>query len=133
MRLDPSDVPPNTSVTRKPGQANNAYIFPGMVLGIVATKIHPVTESDFIVAAEALSENVPDEELCQGNLFPPWSKIRSVSYAIANHVAHNAFRQGRCWLNRCNGPGGLKEEDIDEIVLHTANYPDPLPARSMKP
>lgn len=52
LKLDPSDVEPNTPLERRPGQANNSYIFPGISLGIVGAKIQPVTEEDFIVAAE---------------------------------------------------------------------------------
>ncbi|VDM30520.1 unnamed protein product [Hydatigera taeniaeformis] len=126
LTLDASDVPPNTSLARKPGQANNAYIFPGLVLGISSTNIHPVTEEDFIVAAETLSENVDDADLCQGSLYPPWDKIRCVSLAIARQVAHRAFQQNRVWLNRCQGKeGGLQEEDIDGAILKMASYPDP--------
>ncbi|KAL5970722.1 NADP-dependent malic enzyme, partial [Taenia solium] len=126
LTLDVADVPPNTSLTRKPGQANNAYIFPGLVLGISSTNIHPVTEEDFIVAAETLSENVDEADLCQGNLYPPWDKIRCVSLAIARQVAHRAFSQNRVWLNRCLGQEGrLQEEDIDAAILKMASYPDP--------
>ncbi|KAH9277607.1 NADP-dependent malic enzyme [Echinococcus granulosus] len=126
LTLDASEVPPNMSLSRKPGQANNAYIFPGLVLGISSANIHPVTEEDFIVAAEALSENVDEADLCQGSLYPPWDKIRGVSLAIARQVAHRAFAQNRVWLKRCDGQeGGLREEDIDAAILKMASYPDP--------
>lgn len=55
VNLDPKDVPPHTSTHRVPGQANNAYIFPGLVLAITALRIHPVTDEDFITAAEVPS------------------------------------------------------------------------------
>ncbi len=67
-----------------------------------------------------------DVDICLGSLFPPWEKIRCVSYAIARQVCHHAFRQERCWLNRCNGKGGLTEDDIDLVVQKMASYPDPL-------
>lgn len=67
-----------------------------------------------------------EADLCQGNLYPSWEKIRCVSLAIARQVAHRAFSQNRVWLNRCLGQEGrLQEEDIDAAILKMASYPDP--------
>ncbi|BHF81819.1 NADP-dependent malic enzyme [Sparganum proliferum] len=125
VNLEASEAPRHASTYRKPGQANNSYIFPGLVLAISALRIQPVTDEDFISAAETLSENVSDEDLCLGSLYPPLNKIRCVSYAIARQVGHVAFKQDRCWLKRSEG--GLKKEEIDGIIKAMSSYPDPIP------
>lgn len=130
VNLEPGEAPRHSSTYHKPGQANNAYIFPGLLLAISSLRIQPVTDEDFISAAETLSENVSDEELCLGCLYPPLNKIRCVSYAIARQVGHVAFREGRCWLKRSEG--GLKKEEIDDIIKSMSSYPDPIPASQLR-
>ena len=76
------------------GQGNNAYVFPGVALGIIASKSSRVTDDMFMIAAQTLSKLVSDEMLAQGTVFPPLSDIRKVSFEIAKAVAKEAFEQG---------------------------------------
>ncbi len=77
-----------------PGQSNNAYIFPGLGLGVMLSRARLVADSMFAAAAETLAGLVSDTALEQGTLFPPLSAIREVSHSIAMAVAQVAYRSG---------------------------------------
>jgi malate dehydrogenase (oxaloacetate-decarboxylating)(NADP+) len=77
-----------------PGQGNNAYIFPGLGLGVLLAGARRVTDPMFHAAAETLAQIVPPESLAEGLLYPPLREIRSVSARIARAVAEVAFRDG---------------------------------------
>jgi malate dehydrogenase (oxaloacetate-decarboxylating)(NADP+) len=76
------------------GQANNAYVFPGIGLGIIACEAMSVTDEMFSVAAKALANAVSEADLAQGRVYPPLTKIKDVSAAIATAVAEVAYNQG---------------------------------------
>jgi len=80
--------------TYVPGQANNAYAFPGIGLGIIACEAMSVTDEMFSVAARALANEVSEADLAQGRIYPARTKIREVSAAIATAVAEVAYNQG---------------------------------------
>ena len=77
-----------------PGQSNNAYIFPGVGLGVTACRVKHVTDEMFFAAAKTLAEKVTKEDLGNGSLYPPLKDIRKVSLAIAEAVASVAYREG---------------------------------------
>jgi malate dehydrogenase (oxaloacetate-decarboxylating)(NADP+) len=74
-----------------PGQGNNAYIFPGVGLGIVSTGARRVTDSMFIVAARTLASLIRKNELAEGRVYPSLTRIHEVSLAIAISVAEEVF------------------------------------------
>lgn len=80
--------------TYTPSQCNNVYIFPGLGLGVMASGAKRVTDDMFLAAAHALSNAVPEEALEKGLIYPPLSKIREVSAAIAFEVARVAQSRG---------------------------------------
>jgi len=80
--------------TLYPGQGNNAYIFPGVALGVIGAGIHHIGEEVFLRAAEALAAMVSDAELAEGRLYPPLNTIRDVSLKIAVQLAKNAYKTG---------------------------------------
>ncbi len=84
----------------RPGQANNAYIFPGIGLGAVAIEAIRVSDRMFLAAARALASQVFDERLDEGAIYPPLSEIRAVSAEIAVAVAEQAYEEGLARLPR---------------------------------
>ena len=77
-----------------PAQANNAYVFPGVALGVIASRAQHVTDEMFAAAARTLADLVTREGLSNGVLFPPLSTIREVSVKIASAVARVAIERG---------------------------------------
>ncbi len=77
-----------------PGQGNNAYIFPGVGLGVMASRATRVTDRMFIVAATTLAGFVSQDSLDSGCIYPPIVSIRDVSAAIAVAVAEEAWASG---------------------------------------
>lgn len=80
--------------TYAPGQGNNAYIFPGIGLGVVAGGLRHVTDDMFRRAARALADQVSQEDQANGCLFPSLSKIRLVSQRLAVAVLQEGIRSG---------------------------------------
>ncbi|MEL6270848.1 MAG: malic enzyme-like NAD(P)-binding protein, partial [Chloroflexota bacterium] len=77
-----------------PGQANNAYIFPGLGLGVMFSGATRVTDKMFDVAARTLAGLVTDDDLRMGRVFPALSNIRTISLKIAAAVAREAYASG---------------------------------------
>jgi malate dehydrogenase (oxaloacetate-decarboxylating)(NADP+) len=88
-----------------PGQGNNAYTFPGVGLGIVTSESRLVTNEMFLAAARALANEVSEDDLFEGRIYPPLRRIREVSLAIAEAVAKVAYNQG---LARVPKPDDLR-------------------------
>jgi len=93
-----------------PGQGNNAYIFPGVGLGVVASGAKHVTDAMFFAAARTLASRVTDEDLETGLTYPPLTKIREVSNYIAAAVAEVAYAEGLA-----------TEERPDDVFGHIAS------------
>jgi malate dehydrogenase (oxaloacetate-decarboxylating)(NADP+) len=77
-----------------PGQGNNVYIFPAMGMAVFATEAIRVTEQMFIVAARAVAEQVTNENLATGLIYPPQSRIFEASLHVAGRIAEYIFEQG---------------------------------------
>ena len=83
-----------------PGQGNNAYIFPGVGLGVIASETARVTDEMFFVAAKTLADLVTEDDLGEGRIYPSLTRIRDVSAAIATAVANLAFQRGLTTMSR---------------------------------
>lgn len=108
-----------------PGQGNNSYIFPGVGLAIVTFGIRRIPEELFYISAKTLSEQVTDEDLANGLVYPPIEKIRSVSGKIAASLAEYAYENNLASLYP-------KPENLERYVeesQYKAEYEEALPPR----
>jgi malate dehydrogenase (oxaloacetate-decarboxylating)(NADP+) len=105
------------SVRFVPGQANNAYVFPGVALGVIAARARRVTESMFFTAARTLAATVSDQDVSQGSLFPPLHQIREISVAIGVAVARRAYES-----NLASGPVPIDLEAAVRNVMYDPSY-----------
>jgi malate dehydrogenase (oxaloacetate-decarboxylating)(NADP+) len=90
-----------------PGQGNNVYIFPAMGMAIFATEAKRVTEEMFIVAARAVAEQVTDQSLSTGLIYPPQSQILKASLHVATRVAEYIFDNNLARVSRPTDIGAL--------------------------
>ena len=74
-------------------QCNNAYVFPGLGLGILACHARRVTE-EMLMAASRSGRAVAAGDNRKGGLLPPVDHIETVSRHIAFAVARAAIEQG---------------------------------------
>lgn len=104
--------------THVPGQGNNAYIFPGVGLGVMVADSSRVTDEMFAAAARTLAATVNDDDLAMGRIFPSLSRIREVSKAIAVEVVRIAYERG---LARAPRPDDY--EAAVEAAMYQPVYP----------
>ncbi|XP_022948616.1 NADP-dependent malic enzyme-like [Cucurbita moschata] len=77
-----------------PGQANNAYIFPGLGLGLIMSGTIRVHDDMLLAASEALASQVTQDDYNKGLIYPPFTNIRKISAHIAASVAAKAYELG---------------------------------------
>ncbi len=75
-------------------QCNNAYIFPGIGLGVIAAQATRVTNAMLIASSAALADCSPKLQDPQADLLPDLDSIKDVSKFIAFHVAKAAINDG---------------------------------------
>jgi malate dehydrogenase (oxaloacetate-decarboxylating)(NADP+) len=81
-----------------------------MGMAIFATEALRVTEAMFIVAAKAVAEQVTDESLASGLIYPPQSQILPASLHVATKVAEYIFDHGLAGVERPEDIAGLIRE-----------------------
>jgi malate dehydrogenase (oxaloacetate-decarboxylating) len=88
-------------------QTNNSYIFPGLALGIVASKAKQVTDSMVKAAAEELVRHLPTLKDKQASLLPALSEARRLDQLIGLAVGKQAIQDGQAQVG---DEDGLKRE-----------------------
>ncbi|RVE50135.1 hypothetical protein evm_005158 [Chilo suppressalis] len=109
--------------TLRPGQGNNAYIFPGLALGIICAGIVDITDDFMLLAAEALSEIVSQEDLDQGSLYPPLEKIQECSIKIAKKIVERAYDLGKASVF----PQPIDTEKFIRAQMYDVDYSPAVP------
>jgi malic enzyme len=107
------------------GQGNNAFVFPGMGLGVMVSEAREVTESMFAAAARALAGEVRDEDLAAGSLFPSVSQIRWVTVAVAAAVVRAA--------RDCGVGRAIEDGDVEHKVVEAMWEPSYVPLEPAGP
>ena len=76
------------------GQCNNAFVFPGVGLGVLISEASRVTDSMFLAAARALAEFISTHPAGENCLYPSLRDLRAASRLIAFRVARTARDEG---------------------------------------
>jgi malate dehydrogenase (oxaloacetate-decarboxylating) len=74
-------------------QCNNSYIFPGIGLGVIASKARLISDEMLMAASNALAEASPLAKGESSDLLPPLTQITQLSKSIAFAVAKVAMEQ----------------------------------------
>jgi malate dehydrogenase (oxaloacetate-decarboxylating) len=77
-------------------QTNNAYVFPGIGLGVLAVRARRVTDGMFVAAAKVLADISPAARDAHAPLLPPVAQLRDVAFSVAKAVAREARVEGQC-------------------------------------
>ncbi|KAH0982533.1 hypothetical protein GBA52_009710 [Prunus armeniaca] len=101
-----------------PGQANNAYIFPGFGLGLIMSGTIRVHDDMLLAASEALASQVSQEDYDKGLIYPPFTNIRKISAHIAAKVAAKSYELGLA--TRLPEPKDL--EKYAESCMYSPSY-----------
>ncbi len=75
-------------------QCNNSYIFPGIGLGVIASRAKRVSDDMLRVASETLAAASPLANTGSGGILPPLTDLAELSKRIAFAVAKVAMAQG---------------------------------------
>jgi malate dehydrogenase (oxaloacetate-decarboxylating) len=75
-------------------QTNNSYVFPGLALGIVASRARRVSDAMIMTASRTLAGLSPVEKDRHASLLPPLAESRRLSRVIAAAVARQAVAEG---------------------------------------
>ena len=71
-------------------QTNNAYVYPGIGLGAIATDARRISDGMFLAAARTIADLSPAKHDPNANLLPPLRDMRKLHFHVALAVARQA-------------------------------------------
>jgi len=74
-------------------QTNNAYVYPGIGLGVITVQARRISDGMFLAAARAVAELSPARHDPATNLLPPLVDLRKISFHVAIAVAKQAITE----------------------------------------
>jgi malic enzyme len=101
------------------GQGNNVFIFPALGLGSVIGGANKVTDAMITATARSLADEVTDEELEQGLVYPDVSRLRAITAKVAGDVCRQVV---------ADAVGSAKAntdfDDVAEKAMWWPEYPN---------
>jgi len=101
-----------------PSTNTSALIFPGIALGCLFATATRLRHEMFLAAADALSQQVGDEDLAKGSLYPRISRAREVSISVAQAVANKVYA-----MRLANTPPPGLHQDTGRLIRSTMYQP----------
>ena len=105
------------------GQGNNAYIFPGIALGVICAGCLTIPDEIFLISAKCLANLVTDDDYAVGNVYPPLDTITKCSVKIAAEIMDFAYKKGLAHFM----PEPKDKEAFIRSQLYKLDYPNVFP------
>ena len=93
------------------------FVFPGLGLGALVSGAAEVTDAMVTASSAALAEQITDEELALGLLFPSVNRLREVSKEVARAVVQQARK------DNVAADTDTDIEDLLESSIWSPEYP----------
>ncbi|KAJ4744462.1 Malic enzyme [Rhynchospora pubera] len=97
-------------------QGNNMYLFPGIGLGTLLSGARVISDGMLQAAAECLAAYMKDEEVHEGVIYPPISRIRDITKEVAAAVVREAVKEDLAEGYRDMDPRELERLNEEEII-----------------
>ncbi len=115
----PFDPITHAGLRHRIGQCNNAFIFPGVGLGVCVSKARHISDGMFLEAARALATHVTEADIAESAVYPQLATIRDCSHSVACAVIRRAVAEGHA------DPEILV--NLEEVVRRAMWFPEYLP------
>ncbi|XP_065223482.1 NADP-dependent malic enzyme-like isoform X1 [Planococcus citri] len=107
----------------EPGQGNNAYVFPGVGLGVICAGASTISDELFLMSAQTLADLVQESDLEVGRLYPPLQSITQCSVKIATNVMKAAYQTGVA----TTFPEPCDYEEYVKCQMYSTDYESTVP------
>lgn len=102
-------------------QGNNMYLFPGIGLGTLLSGARVISDGMLQAASECLAAYMKEEEVLQGIIYPPISRIRDITKEVAAAVIREAVDEDLAEGYRDMDARELKKLNKEETLKYVEN------------